>query len=205
LNLYTVEADPRRSSQQVEESYCELIRLVKSSVRVPVAVKLSPFFSAIPHMAQLLDKVQADGLVLFNRFYQPDFDIDTLEVVPRLQLSQPNELLLRLHWTAILYGHVRASLAITGGVHGADDVLKSIMAGANVAMMTSALLENGVRHATRVLEELSRWMEEHEYESVQQMLGSMSHQAVPNPQALERGNYMRVLSSYTLRPRFWSC
>jgi dihydroorotate dehydrogenase (fumarate) len=203
LNLYSVETDQGRSGQEVEEGFCELVRLVKSSVHVPVIVKLSPFFSAILHMARRLDKVKADGLVLFNRFYQPDFDIETFEVVPRLQLSQPQELLLRLHWTAIIYGHVKASLGITGGVHSSEDVLKSIMAGADAAMMTSALLENGVGHATRVLKELSHWMEEHEYESVKQMLGSMSHRAVPTPGALERGNYMRVLSSYTLRPRTW--
>jgi dihydroorotate dehydrogenase (fumarate) len=203
LNLYSVETEEDRGAQQVEEGYCELVRSVKSNVHIPVIVKLSPFFSAMVHMAKRLDKVKADGLVLFNRFYQPDFDIDTLEVVPRLYLSQPNELLLRLHWTAVIYGHVRANLAITGGVHTAEDVLKSVMAGANVAMMASALLENGAGHLTRVLRELSRWMQEHEYESIQQMIGSMSHRAAPNPSALERGNYMRVLSSYTLRPRIW--
>jgi len=201
LNLYTLETDPLRSGEEIEGSYCDLVGQVKTSVRIPVAVKLSPNFSSIANMAKRLDRSGADALVLFNRFYQPEFDIEALEVVPALHLSQPHELLPRLHWTAILHGHVKASLAVTGGVHSAVDVLKCMMAGANVAMMTSALLENGVRFAHRVLGDMDRWMEEHEYSSVKQMIGSMSHRSVPNPQALERGNYMKVLSSYALRLR----
>ncbi len=201
LNVYSLETDPLRSGAEVEESHCELVHQVKTSVRIPVAVKLSPYFSSIAHMAKRLDRAGADALVLFNRFYQPDFDVDLLEVVPRLHLSQPHELLPRLHWTAIVYGHVRASLAVTGGVHSEVDVLKCVMAGANVAMMTSALLENGVRYIHRVLTDLDHWMVDHEYESIRQMVGSMSHRAVPNPSALERGNYMKVLSSYALRLR----
>jgi len=162
-------------------------------------VKLSPFFSAPANMGVRLDEARADAIVLFNRFYQPDFDIEQLEITPSLALSRPEELLVRLHWTAILYGHVRADLGITGGVHGAKDVIKCILAGARVAFMTSALLRNGVHHAAHVLSELDRWLEEHEYSSVQQMCGSMSHGAVPDPSAFERGNYMKVLSSYTLR------
>lgn len=201
LNLYSIETDPRRSGVDVECDYCELVRRVKASVRIPLAVKLSPFLSSIPHMAVQLDQAGADALVLFNRFYQPDFDIESLEVVPTLVLSQPYELLLRLHWTAIIFGHVKTSLAITGGVHRAEDVIKSVMAGANVAMMTSALLENGIRRAHKVLEDLARWMEEHEYESIVQMTGSMSRKSASNPAAFERSNYMRVLSSYPLRMR----
>ncbi|MBZ5526746.1 MAG: dihydroorotate dehydrogenase-like protein [Acidobacteriia bacterium] len=201
LNLYTLETDPLRTGEEIEESYCDLVGQVKSSVRIPVAVKLSPNFSSIANMAKRLDRAGADALVLFNRFYQPEFDIEALEVVPRLHLSQPHELLPRLHWAAILHGHVKANLAVTGGVHSAVDVLKCMMAGANVAMMTSALLENGVRFAHRVLADMDQWMEEHEYASVKQMIGSMSHRSVPDPRALERGNYMKVLSSYALRLR----
>ncbi len=199
LNIYALATDPARTAAEVERSYCDLVRQVKGSVRIPVAVKLSHFFSALPNMAKQLDEAGADGLVLFNRFYQPDFDIEALEVVPCLTLSRPEELLLRLHWVAILFGHIRADLGITGGVHSAQDILKSVMAGARVAMTTSALLQNGIEHARRMLSDLVRWMEEHEYESIRQMCGSMSQRSVPDPAAFERGNYMRVLSSYTLR------
>jgi dihydroorotate dehydrogenase (fumarate) len=199
LNIYSLVTDPRRTAAQVEEDYCQLVRSVKERLKIPVAVKLSHFFSAIANLAMRLDGSGADALVLFNRFYQPDLDIEQLEVVPSLTLSQPTELLLRLHWVAIVFGHVRADLAVTGGVHSAADVLKSIMAGARVAMMTSALLKNGVEHLDTVRAELLRWMEEHEYESVSQMCGSMSQRNVPDPTAYERANYMRVLSSYTLR------
>jgi dihydroorotate dehydrogenase (fumarate) len=136
---------------------------------------------------------------LFNRFYQPELDIETLEVAPSLTLSHPTELLLRLHWVAIIFGHIKADLAITGGVHSGPDVLKSMMAGARVAMMTSALLQNGIEHLDIVRKDLLRWMEEHEYSSIQEMCGSMSQRNVPNPAAFERANYMRVLSSYSLR------
>lgn len=199
LNIYGSETDPHRSAVKVEQTNCELVQRVKESVRIPVAVKLSPFFSAMANMAKHVDDAGADGLVLFNRFYQPDFDIETLEIVPSLTLSSSRELLLRLHWVAILYGHISCNMAVTGGVHSAQDVLKSMMAGAHVAMMTSTLIQNGVEHAGRVLKEISQWMEDHEYESIRQMRGSMSRRSVPNPSAFERGNYMRVLSSYTLR------
>lgn len=201
LNIYGIATDPTISSAQLEQGYCELVSQVKGCVGIPVAVKLSHFFSAMAWMAVRLEEAGADGLVLFNRFYQPDFDIESLDVVPTLTLSNPRELLLRLHWIAILYGHIRADLAVTGGVHSAEDVLKSMMAGANVAMMTSALLQNGIEHAAIVLKDLRRWMDDHEYESIRQMRGSMSQRSVSNPAAFERGNYMRVLSSYTLRPR----
>jgi dihydroorotate dehydrogenase (fumarate) len=198
LNIYSIVTDPRLHSAEVEQSHCELVRQVKACVRIPVAVKLSHFFSAPANMGKRLEEAGADGLVLFNRFYQPDFDLESLEVVPSLTLSRPEELLLRLHWVALLYGRVRADLAVTGGVHSAVDVLKSMMAGAHVAMMTSALLQNGISHAAVVLKEITCWMEEHEYESVRQMRGSLSQRSAANPAAFERGNYMRVLSSYTL-------
>jgi len=146
-----------------------------------------------------LDDAGANGLVLFNRFYQPDFDIVELDVVPKLVLSRPEELLLRLHWIAILYGDVRADLAVTGGVHSAEGVLKSMMAGAQVAMTASALLAKGIAQLTTIEADLVRWMEEHEYESIDQMRGSLSRRAVPDPSAFERGNYIKTLSSYTLR------
>jgi len=199
LNIYSIVSDPAVSGAEVEQGYIDLVRQLKHSIRIPVAVKLSHFFSAPANMALRFDEVRADAIVLFNRFYQPDIDIDNLEVTPALTLSRPEELLLRLHWTAILYGRVRADLGITGGVHGARDVIKCILAGAKVAFMTSALLRNGVQHAAHVLAELNRWLDEHEYGSVQQMCGSMSRRAVEDPSAYERGNYMKVLSSYTLR------
>jgi len=201
LNIYAIITDPNIVGSDVEQNYCDLVRQVKANVSIPVAVKFSHFFSAIANMGKQLDAAGASGLVLFNRFYQPDFDIESLEVVPSLTLSRPQELLLRLHWVAILYGWVRANLAITGGVHSAQDVLKSMMAGAHVEMMTSALLQNGIDHAASVLKDLTDWMEEHEYESVQQMRGSMSQRSVSDPAAFERGNYMRVLSSYVARSR----
>ncbi|HEV2423216.1 MAG TPA: dihydroorotate dehydrogenase-like protein [Terriglobia bacterium] len=199
LNIYFVAANPDMTSIEVERTYCELVREVSSSVKIPVAVKLSPFFTAMANMAGRLEHAGAKALVLFNRFYQPDFDLDKLEVVPRLTLSSSYELLLRLHWTAILYDNVDSDLAITGGVHNAEDVLKSMMAGARVAMMTSALLSKGIEHIERVLADVTRWMEEHEYESIRQMQGSMSMSSVANPSAFERANYMRVLSDYAWR------
>ena len=199
LNLYSIVTDPELTAGDVEREYLELVREVKRSVRVPVAVKLSPFFSALANMAKGLDGAGANALVLFNRFYQPDLDIELLEVTPSLSLSRPEELLLRLHWVAILFGRVDADLAITGGVHSAQDVLKALMAGARVTMMTSALLRNGIEHLDAVLRDLLRWMEEHEYESIAQMCGSMSQRNVPDPAAFQRSNYVRVLSSYSLR------
>jgi dihydroorotate dehydrogenase (fumarate) len=199
LNIYSIATDPQLTADQVEHGYAELVAAVKQSVRIPVAVKLSPFFSAPANAAKRLDAAGADALVLFNRFYQPDLDVESLEVVPSLTLSQPEELLLRLHWVAIIFDHVQADLAITGGVHSARDVLKAMMAGARVAMITSALLCNGVEHLDAVLRDLLSWMEEHEYESIRQMCGSMSQRNVPDPAAFQRSNYVRVLSSYTRR------
>jgi dihydroorotate dehydrogenase (fumarate) len=199
LNIYSIATDPAISGSEVEQGYIALVRHLKRSIRIPLAVKLSPFFSAPANMGVRFDEARADAIVLFNRFYQPDFDTDQLEVVPSLVLSRPEELLLRLHWTAVLYGRVRADLGITGGVHGARDVIKGILAGAKVTFMTSALLRNGVQHAAHVLAEVNRWLDEHEYTSVLQMCGSMSRGSVPDPTAFERGNYMKVLGSYALK------
>ena len=199
LNLYSLSTDTEESAVQVEKRYFDLVSEVRATVSIPLAVKLSHFFTAFPNVAKRLDTAGANALVMFNRFYQPDFDIEALEVVPSLVLSHSYELLLRLHWVGIVYGHVKADLAVTGGVHTAGDVLKSMMAGARVAMMTSALLRNGLGHVRVVLDDLTRWMEEHEYESIRQMQGSMSRRSATNPSAFERGNYMKVLSSYVLR------
>jgi dihydroorotate dehydrogenase (fumarate) len=165
-------------------------------VKIPLALKLSPFFSSIPNMARRFAEAGADGLVLFNRFYQPDFDLENLEIVPNLQLSTSYDLRLPLRWIAILYGRIPVDFALTSGVHTADDVLKAIMAGANVAMTTSALLEYGIEHASQILENLQRWMVEHEYESITQMRGSMSQRSVAEPAAFERANYMKALNTF---------
>ncbi|MGC9292295.1 MAG: dihydroorotate dehydrogenase-like protein [Acidobacteriaceae bacterium] len=199
LNTYSLATDPHLTSAAVEQGIVDLVRQVKQSVRIPVAVKLSPQYTSLPSLARQLDDAGANALVLFNRFYQPDFDIDGLNVVPKLALSGPEELLLRLHWTAILYGNLRAELAITGGVHSAEDVLKSIMAGAQVAMTASALLAHGIARLTTIQNDLLHWMEEHEYQSISQMRGSLSRRSVPDPSPFERGNYIKTLSSYTLR------
>jgi dihydroorotate dehydrogenase (fumarate) len=199
LNVYFIPTDPRMSGAEVEDMYVELVRSVRAAVRIPLAVKVGPFFSAFAHLAHRFDEAGADALVLFNRFYQPDLDVESLEVVPNLTLSTSSELRLRLRWVAILYGQVRAALAVTGGVHTAEDVLKATMAGAAVTMMTSALLVAGIGHVARVKADLVAWMEEHEYESIAQMRGSMSQRAVAEPAAFERANYLRVLRSYALR------
>ncbi len=196
LNTYYIAADPAQTAAQVEEMYLDLVRAVKASVRIPIAVKLSPYFSAFSNFAARLDDAGANALVLFNRFYQPDFDLENLEVVPDLELSTSSELRLRLRWVAMLHGRVKADLAVTGGVHTAEDVLKSMMAGARIAMMTSALLHHGIDHLRGVLVDLTQWMEGHEYVSIQQMQGSMSQKSVANPAAFERANYMKVLRSY---------
>jgi dihydroorotate dehydrogenase (fumarate) len=201
LNCYFIPTDPLLTGGAVEAMYVDLVRDVRVHVGVPLAVKLPHFLSSIPNMAHQLDLAGADGLVLFNRFYQPDFDIEALDVVPNLTLSSPAELRLRLRWVAILYGHVDADLAITGGVHEAPDVLKAMMAGGAVAMMASALLRYGVEHLATVTADLRRWMEEHEYASIRQMRGSMSQQHVAEPAAFERANYLKVLRSYALHAR----
>jgi dihydroorotate dehydrogenase (fumarate) len=200
LNIYFLPTDLELTSQKIEDTYCDLLSHIKASVRIPVSVKLGPFFTAFGNFAMRLDSAGADGLVLFNRFYQPDFDIETLEVVPNLVLSDSDELRLRLHWVALLHNRIRPDLAITGGVHTAEDVVKGIMAGARCTMMTSAILRHGIPYLEKIEEDLIDWMEEHEYESISQMRGSMSAQSVAEPAAFERANYMKVLSSYTLKP-----
>jgi dihydroorotate dehydrogenase (fumarate) len=187
------------SGGQVEQMYADLVRDMRASVKIPVAVKLGPYFSALASMARRLDQAGANGLVLFNRFYQPDFDLEKLEVTPNLVLSRSDELRLRLTWVGILYGRVKADMAITGGVHTAEDAIKSMMAGARVAMMTSALLRNGIPYLKTVLGGVADWMEKHEYVSIRQMQGSMSQKSVAEPAAFERANYMKVLSSYALK------
>jgi dihydroorotate dehydrogenase (fumarate) len=199
LNIYYIPVDPEVTGEQVERNYCDLVREVKSAIHIPVAVKLGPYFSAPVNMAKRLEAAGADGLVLFNRFYQPDFDLEALEVVPNLILSNQYELLLRLHWIAVLYGNIKPDLALTGGVHTATDVVKAMMAGAKVAMMTSALLKKGISYLDTMLTELLIWLGDHEYDSIRQMQGSMSRNAVPQPQAFERANYMKVLSSYAMQ------
>ncbi len=197
LNIYFLPTDPNLSATDVESTYCDLVSAVKQNVKIPVAVKIGPFFSAMANMGVKLEKAGADGLVLFNRFYQPDFDLENLEVVPHLVLSRSNELKLRLHWVAILFDKIRADMAITGGVHVAEDVVKSMMAGAKVAMMTSVLLEHGIDYLKTLHAELSDWLVNHEYDSIEQMQGSMSQKNVAHPTAFERANYMKVLNSYS--------
>jgi dihydroorotate dehydrogenase (fumarate) len=201
LNIYHLTTDPKIPGAAVEQQYIDLVLAVKESLGIPVAVKLGPFFTSIPHLAHRLDEAGADGLVLFNRFYQPDFDIESLEVVPQVKLSDSSELLMRLHWAAILYGQVEADLAITGGVHSGADALKAVAAGASAVMTTSCLLRRGISYAREIEREMVHWLEEHEYESAAQMRGSMSYQSVTDVSAFERGNYMRVLSSYSMRKR----
>jgi dihydroorotate dehydrogenase (fumarate) len=196
LNFYIVATNPQEDGHAVEQRALDILSKVKASVTIPVAVKLSPFFCSFAHFASQLDSLGVDGLVLFNRFYQPDIDVDMLEVVPRLQLSDSSELLLRLRWLAVLSGHVRASLAVTGGVHTAVDAVKSVMAGAHAVQLVSALLQHGPERLQTIREEMVRWMEEHEYHSLGQMQGSMNLMRCPDPQAFERANYLRVLHSW---------
>jgi dihydroorotate dehydrogenase (fumarate) len=200
LNIYHIPTDLDQTGAQVEQMYLDVVSAVKQSVTIPVAVKVSPYFSATANMAKRLAEVGADALVLFNRFYQPDFDLQALEVVPHLVLSTSHELRLPLRWVAILYGRVVADLAITTGVHTHEDVLKGLMAGAKVTMMTSELLQNGLHRIREILASLAAWMEEYEYESVRQMQGSMSQQHVADPAAFERANYMKVLESWRPDP-----
>ena len=200
LNVYYIPTDPKLTGQEVEKRYLDVLKSVKASVKIPVAIKLSPFFSAMAHMARQLDEAGANALVLFNRFYQPDIDLETLEVKPDVLLSTPAALRLPLRWVAILHGRVKASLAATSGIHTAVDVLKLLMAGADVTMLCSALLKHGPRRLTEILDELDRWMVDHDYHSVAQMKGSMSQKSVADPAAFERANYMKALSSYKVLP-----
>ena len=200
LNLYYLAADPASTASELEDSYVTLVGDVCKSIKIPVAVKLSPFLSAIPNVAMRLAKAGAKGLVLFNRFYQPDIDLEALEVVPNLVLSNSNDMRLPLRWIAILYGRIQADLALTSGVHTAEDVLKAMMAGANVSMMTSELLQNGFGRVPAILADIEKWMVDHEYTSIQQMKGSLSQKSVKEPAAFERANYMKILNSYKFLP-----
>ena len=199
LNVYYVATDPKETGAEVEKTTVEILRAVKNTVTIPVAVKLSPFFSSVANLAHQLDEAGADGLVLFNRFYQPDIDVEALEAVPSLHLSESSELLLRLRWLAILDGQVKASMAVSGGVHTGLDAVKAVMAGASAVQMVSRLLQDGPQQLATVLASTKRWMEEHEYESLAQMRGSMSLQKSPDPGAFERGNYMKILRSWSVK------
>jgi dihydroorotate dehydrogenase (fumarate) len=198
LNVYFIPTDPKETCQTVERRVVEIVKAVKRVATIPIAVKLSPFFSSIAHLAADLDAAGADGLVLFNRFYQPDIDLEALEAVPSLHLSDSSELLLRLHWLAILFNKTRAALAVSGGVHTGTDAVKAIMTGASAVQVVSNLLQNGPDNLRVIREGMVRWMEEHEYESVQQMRGSMSLERSPDPSAFERGNYMKILRSWRI-------
>ena len=201
LNVYSPSADPRPAGMRVEESTLDLVRQVRESLSIPLAVKLSPFYSSIAHMAHELDQIGVDGLVLFNRFNQPDIDLDTLEVVTRPLISSDGEgevLRLPLRWIAILHGQIAADLAATGGIHTAGDVVKLLLVGANVTMLASALLVHGVGRLHQIETDLLAWLEEHEYESVSQLRGSMSQRRVPDPAAFERAQYIRTVGSFPL-------
>jgi dihydroorotate dehydrogenase (fumarate) len=197
LNIYLVAADPMISSNEIESRYLGLVESVRRVVDVPLAVKVGPFFSSMAHMAQRLVSAGADGLVLFNRFYQPDIDLDRLEVVPNLVLSTPAELRLVLRWIAILHGRIECSLAATTGVDGPEEAAKLILAGADVVMMASALLRHGPERLRETVDGLRSWLVEREYESLEQAKGSLSQKSVPDPSSYERANYMRTLVSYS--------
>lgn len=196
LNVYYIPTDPKLSGAAVEQRYLDVLKAVKSTVTIPVAMKLSPYFSSMAHMAAQLDQAGADGLVMFNRFYQPDLDIEGLEVVPNVTLSTSQAIRLPLRWVAVLYGRVKASLAATSGVHSAQDVVKLLMAGADVTQLCSSLLLHGPGRIAEILQELDRWLLEHEYTSVKQMRGSMSQKSVADPSAFERANYMKALNRF---------
>jgi len=196
LNLYYIPADPAIPGQELEDMQVALVADIKSSIKIPLAVKLSPFYTSFPHFAKRLVTAGANGLVLFNRFYQPDFDIEEMNISHSLDLSSPSELRLPLRWIAMLYGHLNVDFALTSGIHSARDVLKAMMSGARVSMMASKLLYGGVDSVSNILAELQNWMEEHEYTSIKQMQGSMSQKSVAEPAAFERANYMKVLSSF---------
>ena len=198
LNIYYIPTDVKLSSGDVEQAYLDILKAVKKEVSIPVAVKLSPFFTNFAGMAQKLDAAGANGLVLFNRFYQPDIDLESLDVKPNILLSTPMAMRLPLRWIAILHGRLRASLAATSGIHRASDVLKMLMAGADVTMLCSVLLRHGIQQIGAIERALAIWLEEHEYESVAQLKGSLSQKNCPAPSAFERAQYMRAISSYPL-------
>jgi dihydroorotate dehydrogenase (fumarate) len=196
LNVYMIPTDPARSAAEIEQTYVDILKAVKSVVSIPVAMKLSPFFSNMAGMARRLDEAGADGLILFNRFYQPDVDLETLEVRPNVLLSTPQALRLPLRWIAILHGRIKADLAATSGVHSGLDALKVLLAGANIAQFCSVLLQNGIGQIRKIEKEMVEWMEAHEYESVTQLRGSMSQRNCADPSAFERAQYMQAVLSY---------
>ncbi|HUJ25691.1 MAG TPA: dihydroorotate dehydrogenase-like protein [Myxococcales bacterium] len=196
LNVYYLAVDPAEDAGAVEQRTLDIVRAVKRVLKIPVAVKLSPFFSALPHFVRELEEAGADGLVLFNRFYQPDIDAAALEAKPTLHLSDPSELLLRLRWLAIVAPLVKAPLAVSGGVHTGLDAIKSVMAGASAVQVVSVLLQKGPEQLRVLRHEMEQWMQEHEYESIQQMRGNMSLARCPDPNAFSRANYMRILHSW---------
>ncbi len=198
LNYYNLPSDPSRTGREVEKEAFEIFRAVRRSTTVPVAIKLSPFFSSLPNFARKAVDAGVSGLVLFNRFYQPDIDIENLEALPTLQFSDSSELRLRLRWLAILHASIETSFAVSGGVHTAADVIKAIMAGADAVQMVSTLLQHGPGRLGEILAEVKRWLEEHEYESLEQLRGSMSLRHCPDPAAYERTNYLRVLQGWRI-------
>jgi dihydroorotate dehydrogenase (fumarate) len=198
LNVYYIPADPASTSAAIEQTYVDILKAVKSVVSIPVALKLGPFFSGLAHMARRLDEAGADALVLFNRFYQPDMDIENLEVRPNILLSTPQALRLPLRWVAILYGRIKADLAATSGIHSHEDAIKVLMAGANAVQLCSVLLANGIGHIRKIEQGMIQWMEEHNYESVSQMRGSMSQKNCADPAAFERAHYMHALVTYRI-------
>ena len=198
LNLYYVATDPEECGEELEEDAVDIVREVKQTVRIPVAVKLSPFYTSLSNFAQRLETAGADGLVLFNRFFEPDVDIDALEVRTHMELSRPSELLLRLRWLAILSGQRRCSLAVSGGVHTAHDAIKAVMCGAHCVQLVAAMMRSGTGVVGELRAGVAAWLQEHGYESLRQMRGSMDLSRSPDPKAYERGNYMHLLQTYRL-------
>jgi len=200
LNIYYIPTDMNLAGEAVEDTYINILKAVKSEVTIPVAVKLSPFFSNFANMAKRLDQAGANGLVLFNRFYQPDIELETLEVKPNILLSTPMAMRVPLRWIALLYGKLDASLAATSGIHRASDALKMLMAGADVTMLCSTIIRHGIPQIAMIERDLVDWLEEHEYESVSQLKGSLSQKKCAEPAAFERAQYMKALTSYSLTP-----
>ncbi len=194
-NIYYIPTDPEVKASEIEQTYVDIVWAVKSAISIPVAIKISPFFTNVANVARRLDDAGADGLVLFNRFYQPDIDLEELEIRPNVLLSTPQALRLPLTWIGILYGKLKASLAATGGVHDPEDAIKMLMVGADVTMLCSSLLRNGINQLRHMERGIVEWMEQHEYESVKQMQGSMSQLRCPDPSAFERAQYMRAVKS----------
>jgi len=196
LNIYDVVTDPDLTSFQVEDNQLKVVEAIRNELSIPLAVKIGPYYTSLPNFARRMADAGANGLVLFNRYLEPELDLNEMQVQPHLELSRPNEMRLPLRWIAILRDQVSISLAATSGVHSASDVLKLLLAGADVTMMASTLLKNGVEHLEGIFVAMKQWMEDHEYESVQQLQGSMSRQNSPNPKGFERANYIKAITSY---------